>query len=109
MANYSNVGPAIDDRFRKSMNVHSQMNSIIDLAEKQIAAISKEMKAEDQYNQEVVFQMYFIEIMLQSMYNDLYHHLDGKYKEAVMMGIFRLRQMTFNVNEQWEDLRRTFD
>ncbi|SDZ68894.1 hypothetical protein SAMN05421736_1422 [Evansella caseinilytica] len=98
----------VDDQMRKAMYVRIQTTAIIDSAEKQIAAISKEMKAEDQYNQEVVFQMYFIEIMLQSMYNDLYHHLEGKYKEAVMMGIFRLRQMTFNVNEQWEDLRRTF-
>lgn len=96
------------DHYQEYINVLYKINRIIDKAQQNIKSLIKRKESEDEFNQEVVTQMYLIEMMIESKKEECYFYLGGKYSEAVNDEFHRLKKQIEQVNDHWKKYRKRF-
>jgi len=98
----------MDDRMQAYMRSGAILAKSTEVSEDMMTEFFKEKKKEDKYNQEVVAQMYMLEIMIDNMKEEYYFHLGGIYSSSIIDGMEQLRLAIVDVNKKWEDFRKSF-
>ncbi|MCU9612788.1 hypothetical protein OEV98_04400 [Caldibacillus lycopersici] len=99
----------MDDSYQEFVKVLAQTNTVIRDYENRIKDFSRNIEAKDKFNQEVQVQMYHIQVMIQTIAGECLFHLGGSFRNAVLEELERLIGFIREVNNQWEDFRKSFD
>lgn len=92
----------------KILAARQEVRSILGQVRDEIKRLSSDFKKEDEVNHVTITQMYLIEIMIGKMMEEMQYYLRGEYSEAVLQQIKKLRQHFVDVNDEWENFRKTF-
>ncbi|WP_078578901.1 hypothetical protein [Salipaludibacillus agaradhaerens] len=94
--------------YMEKTNFNAEVNGFLKTAKNEIEALSEREKNQDERNQEIVTQMYLLEVMIQSMYLEIDTSMRGKYRDEVLLEMFWIVMDMYHLNKEWENFRKTF-
>ncbi|UTR16301.1 hypothetical protein MM221_07065 [Salipaludibacillus sp. LMS25] len=92
----------------EKMEFNNEVNGFLKTAKNEIEALSEREKNQDERNQEVIIQMYLLEMMIQSMYLEIFTSMRRKYRDEIVLELLQILNDMYHLNEEWESFRKTF-